>query len=161
MAHLFILEMNPHTYSRLLYNLYSNIFPIPTVLNQAVGPANETIELNSGNGNTGQSLLWASPEQTDFSVRMRTINDLVSEYFPEGRIDVAKIDIEGSEHSIFAGNDWDALKRCRYIIMEIHEVPESDRTDIVSVLKDAQFDLLMTADPENPGVFCFANRTEP
>ena len=59
-----------------------------------------------------------------------------------GDVDLLKIDIEGSEFSLFSG-DLSSLARVRRIVMEVHQ-PHGDVVELARVLEAADFSVVAT-----------------
>ena len=146
-------EMNPYTHSRLQYNLFTNIASELHCLNLIVEDTAKVHSVRLGAGSTGDSLLQTNTSGRDFAIRSISVNDLVMNYFGETAVDVVKIDIEGAEHILFSGGNFDRLSQCRHIVIEIHAVAQDRYCDVVGAIRNLGFSLVK----QDADVFLFSN----
>jgi FkbM family methyltransferase len=119
-------EMNPVTYSRLCFNLATNIGRIGYPINAAVSglPSNSIVNCQLSRGNTGESIFddVGEDEKPSIAVRTTTITDLCEMHFPDGEpIDICKIDIEGAEYDALATTPDRILGRFGNLFIEFHD----------------------------------------
>lgn len=128
-------EMNPHTFRRLEFNVTHNLNCDVTCLNAAVCGQKQTLSLTLGRGSTGDSIYAGSDSDNGGStsrvlVQGLSLDDICEQSFihGRGRIDLCKIDVEGAEYEIFSnpGHQW--LERCHFLIMEIHNLKDAENT---------------------------------
>jgi FkbM family methyltransferase len=153
LAKVVCVEMNPLTHSRLQYNLFSNLASELHCLNLIVEDAAKVHSIRLGTGSPGDSLLHASMSGRDFTIKSISINDLVTTYWDKDLIDIGKIDIEGAEHILFAGSNFDRLSQCRYIVIEIHSVARDRYCDVAGAIRTLGFSLVK----QDADVFLFSN----
>lgn len=147
------IEMNPYTYSRLQFNLINNLSASIHCLNMIIEDKSGERRFTFGKGSTGDSLLNPATQGTEFTISSIDVNSLISNYFGNSSIDIAKIDIEGAEYAVFHGNNHNLLKHCRYILIEIHSVREYSRDEIIEKIRHLNFKLLQ----QDQDVYLFSN----
>lgn len=140
-------EMNPLTYSRLRLNLLTNYGPKVRAINAAVGPRSETIKVPWTPGSTGEAVPAEAPTGSTFAVPMMTFDEIVIGNFASERIDVVKVDVEGSEWSVFGSASCHTLSQCHCLIMEVH--PQAGRR-VEELSRRLLDDGLMPSEITNP-----------
>jgi FkbM family methyltransferase len=147
-------EMNPYAHSRLQYNLFTNLAAELHCLNLIVEDSARTHSIRLGIGSVDDSLMKENMTGRSFDIRSISINDLLLRYFGEKPVDIVKIDIEGAEHILFSGNNYDLLSRCRYIVIELHAVQSEKSCDVTGKIEKLGFELV----EKDADVFLFSNR---
>lgn len=135
-------EFNPRTFSRLRFNLERNFSFDCFPLNLAVCGENRSITVGSGESSTSDSI-YRTKDSTDASLQKvegLTFNEIFNKHFANEVVDICKIDIEGAEFEVFENKGFDQIKRCRYILLEIHHEPDSPREIVREVLKGIGFE---------------------
>lgn len=114
-------EMNPLTCSRMRLNLLTNFGPKAVALNAAIGGRSSTLDVPFSFGGTGDSI-GAKPRSNAgyFRVPMVTLDGFLDSEFAGSRVDLLKMDIEGSEWDILGSGCCDRLRDCARLIVEIH-----------------------------------------
>ena len=119
-------ELNPHTWSRLVLNIYRNIpdaLQNITLLNGAAGGDDRKIEVSLGRGSVGDSISTESNTGAQqYRVPQFSLESIIRQIEPEMDIDLCKIDIEGAEYDLLDNTDRTCLRRCRHLVIEIHDV---------------------------------------
>jgi FkbM family methyltransferase len=135
-------ELNPLTCTRLAVNLAQNsLWNKIEIVNGAVCGTSGELHVKVSGGSVSDSIVFDTEGGDSISVAGWTVDDLVNTRFgPEGDIDVCKIDIEGAEYSVFASPYHLSLKRCRWIVIEIHDVPGHQPEEINKRLLDLGFE---------------------
>lgn len=137
-----VVELNPHTHSRLTLNLLRNIPSCHeriTILNGAAGGTVGSLTVTLGRGSVGDSITGPSQDGEEFTIPCHSFQTLAG-YFPaEEEIDICKIDIEGAEYSLLQNTPPELLRRCRHIIIEIHEIPGESVTALLEFIAAAGF----------------------
>ncbi|HMQ04076.1 MAG TPA: FkbM family methyltransferase [Pyrinomonadaceae bacterium] len=154
-------ELNPQTFLRLEFNLKRNLECDVFPLNAALCGSDRTIEVSLGKGSVSDSI-YQDPSmpvnnQNRYSIRGRTLDHFADEYFPGEVIDICKIDVEGAEFEVFAGDGIAALARCRYLIMEIHERDGRRKEEIVPVIESMGLAYHPPGPDADPTVHFFVN----
>jgi FkbM family methyltransferase len=154
-ARIFTVEPMPATFERLQQNLRRNrLQDRVTALNYAVAGtecerffAREAVPL-------GQKRLLTDPGDktaADVPVSCSTLSSIMAEQKLE-KVDLAKIDIEGSEFESLLATPPEFLKRIKRITLELHNnaTAKGYRTeDLLSHLKNSNFEVTqMATDPE-------------
>ncbi len=148
-------ELNPRTCIRLRYNLESNI-PAPiTVVNAGVCGRSRDLEVRLGEGSVADSLYAPSFNSTgDVSlVPGLTIDDIWTRHFDERPVDICKIDIEQAEYEVFDSPAHASLRRCRIVVIEIHEVPGRRAEEVVAAIRALGFEALPQGEDRSVHVF--------
>lgn len=146
-------EMNPYTFSRLQYNLINNLQAATQCLNMIVEDTMTCHTIKFGKGSTGDSILSTGETGKEFTIKSVNIDSLITGYVGTGVIDIVKIDIEGAEYILFAGENYDRLTQCRYIVIEIHKVNGHMPEDVIGSIRQLGFDLIKN----DSDVYLFSN----
>jgi FkbM family methyltransferase len=156
------IEMHPNTWSRLAFNIRNNFSCKKECLNLAIGGQNQEIEIYLGKGSTADSLLprqSKSRKLKQYRISSRTFDRIYEEYFGNGEIiDICKIDIEGAEYELFFNPGHDAIKHCRYLLIEIHCNKEKSKDEIIYEIQKSGFASVPTAAPQREEVYLFENK---
>ena len=130
-------ELNPRTYTRLLFNLTQNLDCKIVALNAALCGENGPIMVSLGKGNVSDNIYAAcSDEQTkDYKISGSTLDSFCDEHFMGEVIDICKIDVEGAEFEVFSHPSHGKLAQCRYLIMEIHESSHRQAAEIIPMIE--------------------------
>lgn len=137
-----LVELNPHTWSRLVLNVYRNIPEAKerlTILNGAASAFDGEVCVSLGRGSVADSIAEASG-QGNYRLPTWSLATLMNKFKTGETIDLCKIDIEGAEYLLFQGVSRELLRRIRWIIMEIHQVSGASSEELKSYLaKEAGF----------------------
>lgn len=156
-------EMNPRTFARMQLNVSHNLDAEFCLIHGAVTGVSETLELHFGRGSTGESLRSAS-QATDtgraHTIQGHTLDEVIDRGFGKDDIDLCKIDIEGAEYDVFEGPHHQALRQCRYLIMEIHDIEGRSPDDLRRRVEALGFRSVTPGPGAHADVFCF-ERTDP
>ena len=141
-AQFILLEPEPETFARLKNNLELNKITNAICLNK--GLWHEKTELffdRSFRDKEAWSVKLSNHKNSEPGIKTLTINDLMT-YVNYKKIDLLKIDIEGSEKELFLTDvlklNW--LKSVKIVAIEIHDETHS-RTEIETILKNYNFEL--------------------
>ncbi len=165
MCRIVCVEMNPNTFARLEFNLRNN-FDCPLLpIQAAVCGKRKEFRLRLGQGSTSDSLYQSNnginlPNRREYAIQGILFDDVFRSLFDHNIdwVDLAKVDIEGAEYEVFSNDGHDCIRRCRYLLMEIHPAPAGVcRNDLLSRLDELKFVCIMSS-PET-SVFLFANRS--
>ena len=160
---LLCVEMNPNTWTRLSFNIQINYRDIaPAVVNAAVCAEARSIDIELGAGSTTDSIHTGAGGvgkwRRRYTVQGMSLDQLLDDHFADAGIDICKIDIEGAEAEVLLdpASRHTALRRCRYVLIELHPV---DRYDALCEAFDRLgFDRLADDGQDRCGVHLFANR---
>lgn len=155
-------EFNPNTYSRLRFNMERNIQAEFAGFNVAVCGEKQEFEVALGSGGTSDSLYQNREQQNDrgmrpFKIPGLTFDDIYTAAFGEERVDLCKIDVEGAEYDIFATPSHECLRRCTYLIMEIHSHSTKEKGVVVDELTRLGFEEISRDAAIHPDVYLFQN----
>lgn len=135
-------EMNPHAFSRLRFNIDYNALPTIVPINAAATSSSGTVEIASIKGNTGQSIYHPATQNT-VTVPTLTIDQVVAEHFPEAGsapdLDLIKIDVEGAEYEILLSETCRSVRRFKHLLIEIHPHPDIPSTQLIQTLESFGF----------------------
>lgn len=151
-------ELNPITWSRLVYNAYANVPDASSrlkLLNGAAGCEDGTLNVRLGNGSVADSIT-GDKAGTRYTLPSFGIAALLNNFNPTN-VDLLKIDIEGAEYS-FLSILPNVLNNVRWIIIEVHEVADHDAAEIHEWLEAAGFvSLEPSSKPVESNVFLYRN----
>lgn len=128
------IEPVPTTVKVLNYNIKINNLKNIKVIQKAAWSNEQTINIYTPKFLFGQTSIHKSTISADLIIVEGVPLDILSKF---QRVDLLKIDAEGSEYEILKGS-IETLKRTRYVILETSIKKE----DIVSLLKDEGFKIL-------------------
>lgn len=133
-------ELNPHTFSRLRFNLERNFGPEVRAMNVAVCGEHRDVTIPDTRGGTADSIYDGDAGSAEGrTVTGMTFDEVMSESFGSSRVDICKMDIEGAEFETIAGNNCERLSDCRYLLIEIHHFPDRPRETVVGRLEEMGF----------------------
>lgn len=143
------LELNPETFTRLRFNLDRNLSCETIAINAAVCGETRTLRVELGKGSVSDNIY---SENLNLEAEVKEVpgisfDDLYERCFAGEIVDICKLDVEGAEFEILQTENHKALRKCRYLIMEIHERPGRTAGDILPVLDQLGF----VARPQEPG----------
>lgn len=149
-------ELNPVTWSRLIYNVFANVPDAHgkmSILNGAVSRDDGFLDIRLGGGGVGDNVN-GSPDGTPYHLPCHTLESLV-ERFRGKELDIIKIDIEGSEFELL-GTQPEILRSARYILIEIHEIPGRKGAEVREWIEMAGFsEIAPSRKPLEDNVFLF------
>lgn len=135
-------EMNPHTFSRMRFNIERNFHKNYTLFNAAACGEERELNITLGGGSAGDSIYGARERETSLSsvnIKGLTFDQIYEEAFGNEIVDICKIDIEGAEFELLPSPNSSFVNRCRHIIIEIHHSPTLNRRDVIAALKEKGF----------------------
>lgn len=99
-----------------------NVSGLPGVycLNNAIWHTSKTLGVFDNGGGEYNYLVKEESDSEIGSVRSITINEIIDRYQLQ-KIDLLKIDIEGSEKELFSGNNLSWLQKVDCIVIEVHD----------------------------------------
>lgn len=134
------IELNPNTFSRMRFNIERNSNCDFYPLNNAVCGENKVLDVKLGGGGTADNIYTTeTTEGTNYQVKGKTFDTIYKDIFGNEIVDICKIDIEGAEFEMFRSGTVRNLKKCRYLLMEIHHEEGRNREEIIQILKEADF----------------------
>jgi FkbM family methyltransferase len=150
-------EMNPHTFARLLFNVDRNFPRSVTAINAAVTGDGKAVKISDTRGGTGQSM-YAGAEGDEkaaeqIEVPGVTFDELVTRYFGDGdgELDLVKIDVEGAEYEILLSESARTLRRFRSMIIEIHTGGPRPPEELVERIESCGFERVPVAGDDDGG----------
>jgi FkbM family methyltransferase len=154
------IEMNPNTWSRLMFNINNNFSCKRECLNLAIGGQDRELEVYLGKGSTSDSIFTRQNEGRDlkkYKIPVYTFDHIYKEYYGNNQIiDICKIDIERAEYELFFNTGHNAVKWCRYLLMEIHNNKEKSRNELIHEIREIGF--IQTAASQDEEVYLFENK---
>ncbi|MCC6326883.1 MAG: FkbM family methyltransferase [Acidobacteria bacterium] len=152
-------EFNPQTFARLHFNLTRNLPCAATPVNAAVCGERRVIETTLGKGSVSDNIYNPAADRgTAYSIAGMTLDDLCRDHFDDEIIDICKIDIEEAEFEVFLGGEHQAISRCRYVVMEIHERGGRKADELIPVLEKLGLERQNTDPDADPSVHFFVNK---
>ena len=155
-------EMNPNTFQRLQFNTAHNFGPDVVCLNAAVCGRPRILELALGKGGTSDNIYNENDSESDtnthrYSIPGLSIDTICERALSGADIDLCKMDVEGAEYEIFANPGHVYLKKCRRLIMEIHNRKDEEKTTaLLNRIEKLGFARVGLNDPED--IFLFENK---
>lgn len=131
-------ELNPRTFSRLRFNMERNFEGKFTALNCAVTGNNREINLNLGSGGAGDNI-YTGGGANNYRIQGFDFDEIYRSTLGEKITDICKMDIEGAEFEIFGGSDFTKLKKCKYLLIEIHHGKDRPRKTVLNKLSEIGF----------------------
>lgn len=160
---LLCVEMNPNTWARLNFNIQLNYRDIaPAVVNAAVCAEARSIDLELGAGSTTDSIRTGAGAvgkwHRRYTVQGMSLDQLFDDHFADAEIDICKIDIEGAEAEVLLDptSRHAALRRCRYVVIELHPVDRYD--ELCEAFTRLGFTRVADEGKDRCGVHLFANQ---
>ncbi len=153
-----VVELNPLTWSRLVYNIYANVPEASgniEIINGAVAKTEGHLDIRLGAGSVGDSVLGCE-SGTLHHLPCYSLPGLL-ERFEGMTVDVLKIDIEGSEYDLLE-ESCDCLANVRYLLIEIHSVPDHQESEVLDWIQTCGFSKVHPSrKPVESNVFLFRN----
>lgn len=134
------LEPDPANYAQFVKNMDLNKVENVIPLNMAIGGYNGTGVLHSARNNKASSSLVVDVSDDTIDIEVCTLSKLMSDNDID-RIDLLKVDIEGSEYQLFEQVEADELSRIETIVMETHRLPGHSPDVIVAKLEANGFNV--------------------
>lgn len=156
-------EMNPRVFARMQVNITQNLDVEGRFFNVAVCGQPQAIEAEMGRGSTGESIAGSKGHSSFGKPRKAVIEGITFDtlfdraFGPDEVVDLCKMDIEGSEYAIFEQATCTRLKRCRYLVIEIHAVPEKSPVDVVRAIEALGLEELPRPPEGEADVYSFRN----
>jgi FkbM family methyltransferase len=152
-------ELNPNTFLRMRFNIERNLKCEFTGLNAAICGERRPIEIQLGSGSTGDSIYrqQQSTGEPRYRIDGLTFDDIYSMAFKDEAVDICKMDVEGAEYEVFATAHHEAIERCRYLLIEIHNVEGRRPEEVKDALKRHGFAEILSDSRTDPDVYLFSN----
>lgn len=153
-------EFNPHTFTRLHFNLTRNlnceVFPVNAAL---CGDA-RTITSSFGKGSSSDSIYAEGRGTADDTATISgiTLDKFYETYFKGQIVDICKIDVEGAEFEVFFGTNCSSISSCRNLIIEIHDNDEQSAEELIERIESYGLQRQPQTPDADPAVHLFINR---
>lgn len=154
-------EFNRNTFLRLQFNLERNLSCEVVPLNAALCGENKVLRVAPGEGSVSDSIFnhRGNPESEFYDIPGITLDKLYATYFNGETLDICKMDVETAEFDVMKHpSEYQMLRRCRYLIMEIHLGDGRQLNDILQPIEDLGFDRHEPGPGDDPYVYFFVNR---
>jgi FkbM family methyltransferase len=153
-------EMNPNTFSRMRFNIERNFSCELVLLNAAVCGESQELALSLGSGSTGDSIFRHDGQVANntraYNIKGMTFDEIYRSAFGDAVVDLCKIDIEEAEYEVFKTPEHSAIKKCRNLLIEIHEGKDRDPKQIIAKLNELGF-VELAARKDEAAVYGFKN----
>ncbi len=126
-------ELNPQTFERLQFNLERNFGTEVLALNAAVCGTERQIKFSAGVAGTADNIYESVKNNSAINVKGITLDQAIDR-FRSDSIDVCKMDIEGAEFEIFESENASSVRKCRYLLIEIHHSADKPRSRVLERL---------------------------
>jgi FkbM family methyltransferase len=152
-------EMNLRTHARLAFNLVNNIGSNAALVHAAVCEAKRSVLVADNGGWVGNSIYDQHPgDIPTLEVPGVTLDELTSTYFPNGRADILKMDIEFAEYEVLFSETCKSIVQYDYLLIEIHEDDHRKKDSLIQRLDELNFEMLAGESNRWKGVYFFGNR---
>lgn len=143
------LELNPKTFTRLRFNLERNLHCQVIALNAALCGETGFLKVALSPGSVADSIYndTESGDEQICEVEGLSLDEIWRRHFADEKVDLCKMDVEGAEFDVFLQTSHQSLRRCRYLIMEIHERGERRAQEILPVIEGLGF-IRQPTDPD-------------
>ena len=148
-------ELNPRTCIRLRFNLERNLRGDIVVVNAGLCGTARPLELLLGEGSVADSLYGPSFNATGQTtvVPGLTFDAIHERAFGKGDVDICKLDVEQAEYEVMDNDGHDRLRRCRVLVVEIHDVAGRSHRDVADAIVRLGFKLLPQRSDKSVYVF--------
>ena len=154
-------EFNRNTFQRLQFNLIRNMTCEIIPLNAGLCGENKTLRVAPGPGSVSDSIFnhRGNPESEFYEIPGVTLDRLYETYFDGEIVDICKMDIETAEFDVIKHpEEYQMLKKCRYVIMEIHLGDDRRLEQIFEPLDAMGFERHDPRPGDDPHVYLWINR---
>ncbi len=121
------------------FNVERNLECEFALLNVAVGGERRVIEASFGTEGTADNIYRAADGRPTRRIDCLTFDEIYRTAFADETVDVCKMDVEGAEFEILQSANCENLRKCRYLLIEIHHEPERARGPALEKLKGLGF----------------------
>lgn len=156
-------ELNPRTCIRLRFNLERNLRGEIVVMNAGLCGRARPLELLLGEGSVADSLYGPSFNASSRSTMVPglTFDAIHERAFGEAGVDICKMDVEQAEYEVMDNAGHDRLRRCRVLVVEIHDVPGRSHRDVADAIVRLGFEQLSQGSDKSVYVFRNAGEGHP
>lgn len=148
-------ELNPRTCVRLRFNLERNVAGELEVINAGLCGWSRPLELSLGSGSVADSLYEPSFNASGATTQVTglTFDEIHQRAFGDRVVDICKLDVEQAEYEVFDHAGHDRLRRCRVIVIEIHDVAGRSHAEVTTAIERLGFTLLPQGSDRSVYVF--------
>jgi FkbM family methyltransferase len=157
LAKIVAVEMNPLTFARMQLNLLTAYGPVALPVNAIIGPHPGAARVTFSDGSTGQSA-ESLKTVAGFEVPVMTVDQVMDTHYPAESVDIAKIDIEGTEWDVLDSGTCQRLQDCSLLVIEIHKKLGRSTSQFIDFMRSLGFSVLSARNPRSPDVLAFARR---
>lgn len=152
-------ELNPKTFSRLRFNLERNLNCEIVALNAALCGEEKELEIMLGTGSVSDSIYDNRPNngENTYLLQGLSLDQICQKQFENEIIDLCKMDVEGAEFEVFLQPEHQSLRRCRNLIIEIHERDGRTKDEIIPAIEKIGFVRQLNDAGADPTVHLFVN----
>ena len=155
-------EFNRQTFTRMQFNLTRNMKCEIVPLHAGLCGENKMLRVAPGEGSVSDSIFnnRGNPESEFYDVPGITLDRLYNTYFDGEIVDICKLDVETAEFDVIKHpEEYTMLKKCRYVIMEIHLGEGRELHQILEPFEAIGFDRVDPGPGDDPHVYFFANKS--
>jgi len=152
-------EMNLRTHARLVFNLVSNVGAKAALVHAAICDKKRSILVADNGGWVGNSIYHQNVSDTPtLEIPGVTLDELTSNYFPNNRIDILKMDIEFAEYEVLFSETCKSIVRYDHLLIEIHEDEQHKAKPLIRRLGELNFEIITGNGNQGTAVYFFGNR---
>ena len=154
-------EFNRNTFLRLQFNLERNLSCEVVPLNAGLCGENKVLRVAPGDGSVSDNIFYnrGTSESEFYDIEGVTLDKLYETYFDDEIVDICKMDVETAEFDVIKHpEEYQMLRKCRYLIMEIHLGEGRELHRILEPLADLGFERHDPGPGDDPHVYFFVNK---
>ena len=65
---------------------------------------------------------------------MLSLDDIITQHYGDGVVDLVKIDVEGSEWDIIDSRALSKLSQCQFVLIEVHPRPQRTEQELTAFM---------------------------
>ncbi len=135
-------EFNPSTFERLKTNIENNFGVGYKLLNAGLCGISRILKVDPSLTGTADSIYAQKPSINSVEIEGLTFDEILNRTFEDEDVDICKMDVEGAEFEVFENPGHAGIKRCRSLIIEIHQAPDRPREVVLQKLAELGFEEL-------------------
>ena len=133
--------------------------PTVSLVQAAICDHNRMLRLHFGRGSISDTIYQEATDlaSEQFQVAGRTFVDLFRSQFGDQTVDICKMDIERAEYEVIFSAEKTCLRRCRYLLVELHPASAEEQDRFAKALVDIGFVLTAAGENRIPGERLYRN----
>jgi hypothetical protein len=99
---------------------------------------NRELNVSLGNGGAGDNI-YENKGLSSYNIQGLSFDEIYHKTLGDKITDICKMDIEGAEFEVFQKKHFECLKKCRYLLIEIHHEENRARKEVLQKLREINF----------------------